>query len=82
MVLIGNLPLFLLGWRFLGGRRFARRTAVAVITYSLFTDLLLFIPFFPENGLTDDILLNALYGAVVSGIGYGLVYRGQGTSGG
>lgn len=82
MVFIGNLPLFLLGWRFLGGRRFALRTAVAVITYSLFTDLLLFIPFFPENGLTDDILLNALYGAVVSGIGYGLVYRGQGTSGG
>ena len=27
-------------------------------------------------------MLNALYGAVVSGIGYGLVYRGRGTSGG
>lgn len=82
MVLIGNLPLFLLGWRFLGGRRFALRTAIAVITYAALTDLLLFVPFFPKNGLTDDLVLNALYGAVVSGIGYGLVYRAQGTSGG
>ena len=32
MVLIGNIPLFLLGWRFLGGRRFALRTAVAIFT--------------------------------------------------
>jgi uncharacterized membrane-anchored protein YitT (DUF2179 family) len=32
--------------------------------------------------LTDDIFLNSLYGAIISGIGYGLVYRGQGTSGG
>jgi uncharacterized membrane-anchored protein YitT (DUF2179 family) len=82
MVLIGNIPLFLLGWRFLGGRRFALRTAVAVISYALAVDLLLLVPFFPKDGLTDDILLNSLYGAVVSGVGYGLVYRARGTSGG
>jgi uncharacterized membrane-anchored protein YitT (DUF2179 family) len=82
MVFIGNVPLFLIGWRFLGGKRFALRTAVAVVSYSLFVDLLLLLPFFPNTGLTDDLFLNSLYGAVVSGIGYGLVYRGQGTSGG
>ena len=82
MVLIGNLPLFVLGWRLLGGRRFVIRTIVAVAAYSLFTDLLLFLPFFPKNGITDDLVLNSLYGAVASGIGYGLVYRAQGTSGG
>ncbi len=82
MVFIGNLPLFLLGWRYLGGRRFVLRTVVAVAAYSLFTDLLLLLPFFPKNGITDDLVLNSLYGAVASGIGYGLVYRGQGTSGG
>lgn len=82
MVLIGNIPLFLLGWRFLGGRRFAVRTALAIVAYSLAVDLLLLLPFFPKNGLTDDIFLNSLYGAVVSGIGYGLVYRARGTSGG
>jgi uncharacterized membrane-anchored protein YitT (DUF2179 family) len=82
MVFLGNLPIFLLGWRYLGGRRFALRTAVAVAAYSAFADLLLLLPFFPANGITDDILLNALYGAVVCGVGYGLVYRAQGTSGG
>jgi uncharacterized membrane-anchored protein YitT (DUF2179 family) len=82
MIFIGNVPLFVLGWRFLGGQRFALRTAIAVVTYSFFTDALLWLPFFPRSGLTDDIVLNSLYGAVVSGIGYGLVYRGQGTSGG
>jgi len=82
MVLIGNIPLFALGWRFLGGRRFALRTAYAIVAYSLFVDLLPRLPFFPPNGLTDDLVINALYGAVIAGAGYGLVYRGYGTSGG
>ena len=82
MVFIGNIPLFLLGWRLLGGRRFAMRTLVAVLAYSIFTEAVLWLPFFPKNGITSDLVLNSLYGAVVSGIGYGLVYRAQGTSGG
>jgi len=90
MVLAGNIPLFLLGWRFLGGYRFALRTALAILTYSLFTDLLLELPAFGPNGagsvliseLKGDIFLNALYAAILSGIGYGLVYRARGTSGG
>ena len=80
MIFIGNVPLFLLGWKFLGGKRFALRTAFAVAAVSLLTDMLVF--FLPESGLTDDILLNTLYGGVVSGLGFGLVYRGKGTSGG
>ena len=82
MVLIGNIPLFILGWRFLGGPRFALRTAFAVIVYSVFVDLIPRLNIFPAQGLTDDIFLNSLYGAVVSGVGYGLVYRARGTSGG
>ncbi len=88
MILIGNVPLFLLGWRFLGGSRFALRTAVAIVSYSLLTDLLLKIPIFTTyaniliNDLKGDIFLNSLYGAIISGIGYGLVYRARGTSGG
>ena len=82
MVFIGNLPLFILGWRFLGGSRSTVRTLVAVATYSFFVDALVWLPFFPRAGITSDLVLNSLYGAVVSGIGYGLVYRGQGTSGG
>ena len=82
MVFVGNLPLLLLGWRYLGGKRFALRTGTAILTLSFLTDALLWLPFFPRNGLTGDMVLNSLYGAVVAGIGYGLVYRGQGTSGG
>jgi uncharacterized membrane-anchored protein YitT (DUF2179 family) len=90
MILLGNLPLFALGWRFLGGYKFAARTAVAIFMYSAFTDLLLQTPLFASNGagakliddLQGDIFLSALYGAIVSGIGYGLVYRARGSSGG
>ncbi len=80
LVLLGNLPLFLLGWRYLGGPKFVVRTVFAVVTFSFFTDFL--VPFLPATGITDDILLNSLYGALVTGIGGGIVYRGQGTSGG
>ncbi|MEW6287117.1 MAG: YitT family protein [Chloroflexota bacterium] len=90
MILIGNIPLFILGWRFMGGFRFALRTATAILAYSLATDLLLKTPLFAPNGvgtalindLQGDIFLNSLYGAVVSGVGYGLVYRARGSSGG
>jgi uncharacterized membrane-anchored protein YitT (DUF2179 family) len=80
MVLVGNIPLLVLGWRFLGGPRFALRTAVAVGAFSLFTDLLVFV--IPAQGMTQDNVLNALFGGVLLGVGLGLVYRGGGTSGG
>ncbi len=80
MVLIGNIPLLILGWRFLGGPRFAARTAFAILSFSILVDLPL--PFLPQEGITGDIVLNSLYGGVVSGVGFGLVYRGKGTSGG
>ncbi len=80
MILIGNIPLLILGWRHLGGRRFAIRTAYAVVLISVFTDVL--VLFLPAEGLSTDLVLNTLYGGVISGIGYGLVYRGHGTSGG
>jgi len=88
MVLIGNVPLFLLGWRYLGGFKFAMRTAVAIVTCSLFTDVMMKIPAFVSysqiliNDLQGDIFLNSLYGAIFSGVGYGMVYRARGTSGG
>ncbi len=79
MIIVANIPLLLLGWRFLGGRRFLARTALAVVAYSLLIDgLALWLP----KGLTGDPVLNALFGGVCGGIGMGLVFRGKGTSGG
>jgi uncharacterized membrane-anchored protein YitT (DUF2179 family) len=79
MVLIGNVPLFFIGWQYLGGPRFALRTALAIVAFSFFTDFL--APFIP-TGIVHDLVLNSLYGGVILGIGLGLVYRGKGTSGG
>ena len=79
MVLVGNLPLFILGWRNLGGRRFALRTAVAIVSFSVLTDSLAGIL---PRAITQDLVFNCIYCGITLGIGLGLVYRGQGTSGG
>jgi uncharacterized membrane-anchored protein YitT (DUF2179 family) len=80
MVFVGNVPLFFLGWRFLGGPRFALRTAFSIIMFSLLTDALAFVQ--PPPGVINDMVLVTLFGGVLLGAGLGLVYRGQGTSGG
>lgn len=80
MVFIGNLPLFFLGWRYLGGARFAIRTGVAITAFSIFTDTLVYV--MPAEGLTHDLVLSSVFGGVMFGVGLGLVYRAKGTSGG
>jgi len=80
IVLLGNIPLFILGWQFLGGPRFAVRTILSIVAFSVFTDTL--VLFLPGVEVTDDMVLNTLYGGLLLGIGLGIVYRGRGTSGG
>lgn len=80
IVLLGNIPLFVLGWRYLGGPRFALRTMLSIFAFSLFTDTLTF--FLPNEAITRDMVLNTLYGGLLLGVGLGVVYRGRGTSGG
>jgi uncharacterized membrane-anchored protein YitT (DUF2179 family) len=79
MVLVMNVPLFVLGWRYLGGRRFFIRTIFTVALYSVLVDLGLLII---HTGPTRDPMLNALYGGVVGGLGMGITFLGQGTGGG
>ena len=80
MVLLGNIPLFILGWQYLGGPRFVVRTVLAIVSFSIFTDVL--VLFLPREGVTNDLVLNTIYGGLLLGIGLGIVYRGRGTSGG
>ena len=80
LVFLFNIPLLFLGWRYLGGVWFAFRSLFSIVFFSLFVDL--FALFLPESGVTDDVMLNAIYGAILSGIGLGLVFRGKGTTGG
>ena len=82
MTLVFNIPLFYLGWRFLGGRRFLARTVFASVIFSVVLDGVgLFVPGL-AGGVTHDQILNVLYGALLGGIGGALVIRTQGTSGG
>ena len=80
MILVMNIPLLVLGFRNLGRFNFLVRTLYAVVLTSVCIDL--FAQWMPPEGISSDLLLNALYAAVIGGIGNGLVYRGQGTSGG
>jgi len=80
IVFLGNLPLFILGWRYLGGPKFALRTILAIVSFSVFTDTIMY--FVGDVAITRDPVLNTLYGGIVLGIGLGIVYLGRGTSGG
>ncbi|MEA4959937.1 MAG: YitT family protein, partial [Anaerolineaceae bacterium] len=80
VVLLGNIPLFIVGWRYLGGPRFALRTMLSIAAFSIFTDLLISLT--GSSPITSDILLNTLYGGMLLGVGLGIVYLGRGTSGG
>ncbi|MBQ9265319.1 MAG: YitT family protein [Clostridia bacterium] len=70
-----NLPLFVIGYKAMG-RTFVFRSLVATVLFSVCIDLLRLPP------LTDDILLGSVYGALVLGLGLGLIMRGGATTGG
>lgn len=78
LVLLLNIPLFILGWRSLGGFVFGVRTIYTVIVMSLAIDGL--APFLKP--VTAEPLLFILYGGVLDGLGVGLVLRARGTTGG
>jgi uncharacterized membrane-anchored protein YitT (DUF2179 family) len=75
-MLILTLPMLILGYYQLGRFRFLIRAFYVTVIYSSGVDVL---ALFLRAGLTNDLLLNALYGGIVGGIGIGLIYRG-GTS--
>ena len=77
VTIVLNIPLFFLGWRTLG-REFFFKTAFATVVSSIFVDALAnVIPAFE-----GEMLIAALYGGVVMGAGFGLIFRAGGTSGG
>lgn len=73
--LLMNVPLFLMGYKLMGGS-FAFRSMIATVLFSLLIDLFRF------PALTDDVLLASVYGAILLGVGLGLILRGGATTGG
>lgn len=72
-----NIPIFIIGW-FTLGKSFSLKTVIAtfIVPLTIFLTSSLV-----EKG-TTDALLASLYGGIVLGIGLGLVYRGNGSTGG
>lgn len=70
-----NVPLFLISMKSMG-LRFGVRSLIAMVLMSVLID---HIPLPPA---TDDMLLASVYGGAISGIGFGLVLRGNATTGG
>lgn len=62
-----------------GNRGYIVRTIIGIIACGLLTDA--FAPFLPSLG-TNDLLLAALWGGVITGVGLGLVFRTGGNTGG
>lgn len=72
-----NIPLLLLGWRFLG-HRFTIRTLISVAMVTVFMDyIVVYLPVYE-----GDTLLASLFGGVVMGAGLALVFMGGSTTGG
>jgi len=78
MILI-NIPLLSVSVKYLG-KQFAYRTIIAIISISIFVDLLAEIIQFPA--LSNNILLSTIYGGIGIGIGLGLIFKGDASAGG
>jgi len=81
LALLLNIPIQFVGARMLpGGWRVLVRTVFAIVIYSVVIDLL--TPFVPAQGVSDDRILNALFGGVLGGVGGGFVLRTGASLGG
>ncbi len=81
MIFVLNIPIQLLGYIMLpNGARVIRRSVVIILIFSVVVDNL--GPLVPDGGISDERMLNALFGGITGGIGVGLVYRAGATFGG
>ncbi|MBE7082329.1 MAG: YitT family protein [Clostridiales bacterium] len=74
-----NAVLFFLSLKTMG-LNFAINSAIGILSYSVFMEVCTFdIGLDPTN---PDLLLCAIFGGLIMGIGLGLVFRGKGSTGG
>ncbi|PNV63221.1 YitT family protein [Clostridium sp. chh4-2] len=71
-----NIPLFLVSFK-IKGWKFIKKTFVATVALSLSLYIIPYMPF-----VTDDLFLASLFGGIISGIGAGMVFICQATTGG
>jgi uncharacterized membrane-anchored protein YitT (DUF2179 family) len=80
VIILGNIPIQYLGYRMLGGSKVLFMTVLSLLIYAIALDML--APMFHTEGVSNDGLLNAIFGGVLGGVSSGMVLRGGGTPGG
>ncbi len=80
LILLGNIPIQILGYRMLGGWRIVVRTVFYIFLYSFLVEFLK--PYTAGVEVGTNVLLNAIFGGILGGVAGGLVLRAGGTQGG
>ena len=88
LTLILNIPLFIAGYKELG-KEFIIKSAVGTILYSVMLDVTVYLVepmqrfFSTDNyGEAGHTMLYAIWGGLLMGMGFGLIFRGGATTGG
>jgi uncharacterized membrane-anchored protein YitT (DUF2179 family) len=79
LIVVLNVPVFLLGLKTMG-KRYVLRSLAGMIISSLFIDL--FDKVLKVPSATDNTILAAIYGGVMLGVGLGIIFRGRASTGG
>lgn len=79
MNIVLNVPIFFIGWKFLGRSQFIY-TIIGTIAVSIFLSVFQIKPF--DTALQSDMTLAALFAGVFIGVGLGIIFRYGGTTGG
>ena len=76
--LLYNIPILIASWKTMG-REYTIDVVIGTVIFSVALDLLKFL-----NGYAplSDSVLSAIFGGVFNGIGYGIVFRMNGSTGG
>ena len=77
-ILAMNLPLLYLAYKMFA-KKYALDILFGIVIFSLLVDITSFLNHF---NAVDDVMLAAIYGGVFTGIGYGIVFRSNSSTGG
>ena len=81
MIFLLNIPIQIMGYLMLpNGGRVIMRSVVIILIFSVVVDNI--SPMVPAGGISEDRLLNAIFGGITGGIGVGFIYRAGATFGG
>ena len=76
--LIYNLPLLIMSYKLLG-KNYTLDVIIGTVVFALCLDATRFLNAYAP---ADDLMLASIYGGIFNGIGYGLVFRMNGSTGG